>query len=115
MLACPKDSRWNNNAIDDNGGAEAKDDDAEDENDGRDGFALLTQGWNNPIEEEDLRGMTITTRIAMIVTTLHLSKLALLTQRGTIPDVEAALERHCRQLVYLVMMPFHFYFLRVFW
>ena len=78
-------------------------------------LALLTQGWNNPIEEEDLRGMTITTRIAMIVTTLHLSKLALLTQRGTIPDVEAALERHCRQLVYLVMMPFHFYFLRVFW
>ena len=43
---------------------------------------------------------------SMIVTTLHLSKLALLTQRGTVPDVEAALERHCSQLVDLVMIPF---------
>ena len=38
VLACPNDSGWNN-ATDDNYGSEAKDDDDEDENDGRDGFA----------------------------------------------------------------------------
>ena len=38
MLTCPNDSGWND-AIDDNYGSEAKDDDDEDENDGRDGFA----------------------------------------------------------------------------
>ena len=54
------------------------------------------------MEEKDLRA----TRIAMIVTTLHLSKLALLTQGGTVPDVQAALERHCSQLVDLVRIPF---------
>ena len=43
---------------------------------------------------------------SMKVTTLHLSKLALLTQGGTVPDVEAALERHCSQLVDLVRIPF---------
>ena len=46
----------------------------------------------------------------MIVTTLHLSKLALLTQRGTVPDVEAALERHCSQLVDLVRISFKWRF-----
>ena len=38
VLTCPNDSGWND-AIDDNYGSEAKDDDDEDENDGRDGFA----------------------------------------------------------------------------
>ena len=71
---------------------------------GRDGFA-------DDGEVSWLRGGTIQSRRRVwgrqgFDDSLHLSKLALLTQGGTVPDVEAALERHCSQLVDLVRIPF---------